>query len=251
MFVPENKLERSLMDAAKDPSSRPQFYRDLLEGELFIVSELKDKSLAVQAEFILPKDSEINIQSMHFNGRDFPVCFTSLVCFQKSINKESGYIKMKAKDFLEIIKESGFLLNPGLEYGKEFTAEEVKRILDGSIWVPKEGYTIERESKIFLGQPAKYPIEMVEAIKKLFKQIEAIHKGYLVQIYIPSRNEPPHPVIGIEIDENADWNNIVSQIGMVLEYFKQDVTLVDTIKIKNGDQISDYMIKETKPFYKR
>jgi hypothetical protein len=36
MFEPVNDLERSLMRAALNPSYRPQFYRDLLEADIFI-----------------------------------------------------------------------------------------------------------------------------------------------------------------------------------------------------------------------
>ena len=36
-FTPTNELERSLVLAANDPAARPQFYKLLLESQLFVL----------------------------------------------------------------------------------------------------------------------------------------------------------------------------------------------------------------------
>ena len=38
MFEPVNDLERSLMKVATDPAFRPQFHRDLLDADIFVVN---------------------------------------------------------------------------------------------------------------------------------------------------------------------------------------------------------------------
>lgn len=248
MFTPTNKLEESLMKAADEPSNRPQFYKDLLEADLFVISDSAPKG---EREVRFETGEEIKVRSAKIGDKIYPAVFTSLVCLRKFISEEVGYLKIKAKDLYEIAKETGFFLNPGSEYGKEFIKEEIKSILDGSIWSPKASYALERETEVFLGEPAKYPAKIVEELKKLFKQNNAIRKAYLAQIYIPSKNEPSHPAIGIEIDESANWNSVVSQAGMATEAFKDEAELVDFIKINNGGTIPEYMIKNTKPFYEK
>jgi hypothetical protein len=39
-FEPQNALESSLMKAAGDPAHRPQFYRDLLESQIYLIQPI-------------------------------------------------------------------------------------------------------------------------------------------------------------------------------------------------------------------
>lgn len=43
MFEPVNPLEKSLMNAATNPADRPQFYRDLLESEIYLINHNRDQ----------------------------------------------------------------------------------------------------------------------------------------------------------------------------------------------------------------
>jgi len=60
MFEPVNNLEKSLMSAATNPSSRPQFYRDLLEADIFIIQSGKN-NFNIQNN-VLQQGSELKIQ---------------------------------------------------------------------------------------------------------------------------------------------------------------------------------------------
>jgi len=59
-FEPENALERSLMKAATDPAHCPQFYRDLLESDLFILPV--DPPSSVKGQVELHEDMELKLR---------------------------------------------------------------------------------------------------------------------------------------------------------------------------------------------
>ena len=99
-----------------------------------------------------------------------------------------------------------------------------------------------------LGQPAQYPKELVEKLKHYFSTQENVKAAYLAQMYVPSSNEPPHPIIGIEVD--GDYKQVVQGIGLITQGSLSDNNFVDNIQIGSGT-ISDYLVSETKPFYVR
>ena len=54
------------------------------------------------------------------------------------------------------------MLNPNLDYGKYFTAAEIERMLDGSIFALQH-HVFEKETQVLIGQPEQYPSELVSA----------------------------------------------------------------------------------------
>jgi SseB protein N-terminal domain len=125
MFEPQNDLERSLIAATTDPAARPQFYRDLVASDLFVVQEPDTPS------------GQLNIRPLEVNGNDCLPVFSSLPRLQAFIDQEVSYIAMNARDFMQITRGARLLLNAGSDYGKELLPEEIASILDGSIWQPQ------------------------------------------------------------------------------------------------------------------
>lgn len=66
---PKNNLERSIMKAAEDPAHRPQFYRDPVESDLFIIEhgQLPEHSGAK----VLREGYQLKIQNMDYEGKPF------------------------------------------------------------------------------------------------------------------------------------------------------------------------------------
>lgn len=109
---------------------------------------------------------------------------------------------------------------------------------------------IERKSsrKTIIGQPSKYPSELVNALKEYFKTQDHIKSAYLAQIFDGSKNEPPHPIIGIEA--SGGFDRIQEECGEIAKKsFNQD-EFVDFIPL-GEDDISVYMKEQTDPFYRK
>lgn len=48
-------------------------------------------------------------------------------------------------------KGADLLLNPGSEFGKEFTAQEIEAILNGSVFNAQEAYVVEKNTQTMIG----------------------------------------------------------------------------------------------------
>ena len=122
---PENELEKSLMKAATDPAYRPQFYRDLLQSEIYAISA--DPQSAGIQNGVLPKGSQLRIQSWERNGVHWLPIFSSLQRLQQSLQRESNYLRLNAKSFFELTRGAHVVLNPGLPYGRSLSPLRLRK----------------------------------------------------------------------------------------------------------------------------
>jgi hypothetical protein len=108
---------------------------------------------------------------------------------------------------------------------------------------------IERKSskKTLIGQPSRYPSELVNALREYFKAQDNIESAYLAQIFDGSKNELPHPIIGIEARDGFD--RIQEECGEVVKKALAHDEMVDFIQM-GDDDVSLYMKEQTEPFYR-
>lgn len=246
MFEPENELEASLIKAADDPAYRPQFYKDFIKSDVLIIQE--DASNVNEGETVLKADMELQIQNIEIDGKLYVPIFTSVKRIQAVIDYEVGYLALNAFEFLKIINGTGLALNPGSEYGKQFTASEVSNIIDGSIWEPNKKYKVEKETQILIGQPANYPNKLADALKTYFKTKKEVLSAYLAHFHNPDSGEPPHTLIGVLATDN--WDEIMASAGMIVNDVEIPDPPVDFIRIDTENGNLDYF-HDIAPFYKR
>jgi len=223
-FEPQNKLEETLIQAASNPSARPGFFKTLLESEIFVVQD----------------DAAIEIDEISYQ----PIYSAPI-----RAKSEANAVAAKAKEFLESTRGTDLILNPGSTYASTFSAEEIGDLLDGAIWLPKDEEVKERESQIMLGQPANYPMELVETLKRFFQRRDEVKRAWLGHIFDPLSDESAHSLVAIEVDDN--WDEISSQTGTVASAVKIPDPPVDILQISGNGGIEDYFLNDVEPFYKR
>ncbi len=155
---------------------------------------------------------------------------------------------MKVLDFLEIIKGAELFLNPGADYSKEFTKEEIENILNGSIWKPSEHFVVKQDTQILIGQPKNYPTQLVEELIKLFQKDKNVERAYIAHYHNPEENDPPHTLVGIAVKKYSEQT--FAQAGIVVTNVEVPDPPVDFIRVQSSGGLSDYFNK-SKPFYKR
>lgn len=248
-FKPTNKLEQTLVAACTDPSARPEFYRQLLESELFLLTPdapQREGRTALEAD---TKISFVNLQGA--NGTFLPI-FTSQQRLQEAVNQMGqnyGFLALRGENLFSILMQhpQPAVLNPGAAYGKELTSDEIRRISDGSI-LKTEDRVVQKATQVLLGQPAKYPTELVNALQRLFAKHPSVEAAYLAQIHDPSSGEKPHLIIGIEA--SGDFRKIVGEAGMTAQGVLDKEEFADFIQIGRGKgSLDSYFKKQTKPFY--
>ncbi|MFT3991179.1 MAG: enhanced serine sensitivity protein SseB C-terminal domain-containing protein [Luteolibacter sp.] len=246
-FDPQNELEHSLMKAASDPAHRPQFYRDLASADLFIIQE--GPPPATSGKTVLKESQTIQIRHMEWNGKNYIPVFSSLPRLQAVLREEAGYLALNAIEFMKITQGAEFILNPGSDFGKEFTKQEISSLIDGSIWQPTERYVAKEAAQVMIGQPANYPKELADALTRYFKTQKGVKRVFLAHFFHPQRDEKAHTLIAVEF--TGEWEPIMAGAGIVARDVHVPDPPVDFLPMTGKDGIEDYFRRDCKPFYER
>ena len=246
-FEPKNRLEESLVRAAADPAHRPQFYKDLIEHDLFIIEEGPPPEKSGQR--VLTEGYRLNVSTMEWNGKSYVPVFTSLPRLQAVLQHEAGYIALNALEFMKITQGANLLLNPGSDYGKELPKEEVASIIDGSIFQPAERFVARKDTRVMIGQPANYPKELIAALTRLFKTYRAVKRAYVAHFFNPECDEKAHTLIAIEV--TGDWDSVMAGAGIVAREVPSPDPPTDFVQITGSGGLEDYFLRDCKPFYER
>lgn len=239
-------LEMLLQKSAAEPAYQPEFYKRLLSDDLVVITE---SSAPPRGKHILQEDTKVNIVS--YQDGKIPVFTSKERIFDKGVIKEQvQYLQMKGQDLFETAKGATFLLNPYSDYGKELLPDEVQSMLNGTILTDQHRQVkIEKDTKVMLAQPAKYPTAIVNALKILFSKYPNINAAYLGWIFNPESGEPPHYIFAIEGE--GDLQSITHEAGFIAKQFLDPAEIVDFIRIDNKGGLCDYFTKETTAFYRR
>jgi hypothetical protein len=239
-------LELLLKKAASEPIFREEFYKRLLTDELIVIIH---NSQIPHGDTVLKEDTSVNI--IKYEDGTIPVFTSTDRIFDKGVVKEQvEYMQMTGENLFSLAKGAKYILNPYSDYGKEFLPDEIERLLDGTIMTDTvQTMKIEKETKVQIGQPAKYPTEITNSLKKLFTEKSNVKAAYLGWIYVSDSREPAHYIFGIDIE--GDWGNLTQEAGSIAKQFLEQHEFVDFIKIDNKGGVCDYFLKETKQFYER
>jgi hypothetical protein len=245
-FEPQNDLERSLMRASADPAHRPQFYRDFVASQLFVIDD--GEPAAKEGETTLQEGRALRLRTIELNGKLYLPVFSSLLRLQAVLQEQASYIALNALEFLKITRGADLVLNPWSDYGKEFTAAEVESILDGSIGRPDETYVAQKDTQVLLGQPANYPTELVAALGRLFAAREDVTRAWVAHFHDPARDEKPHTLVALEV--TGDWDEIAAAVGIVVKSTPLPDPPVDLLRVTGREGIEEYF-NSIEPFYQR
>jgi hypothetical protein len=243
-FVPENDLEKALMRAATEPAARPDFCRQLLACDLYVIGA--PDTPHDPGAMRLANGEKLHLVSVEKDGRKYLPVFSSLGRLTASVSGQQGYIALKGRDLFEMTRGSHFVLNPGADYGKELPAGEIAMLLDPG---KPQTVRIEAPTKVLIGQPAVYPHTLVNTLKACFAKHKDVVSAHLVQIAFPDGAQPPHPMIGVAM--TGDWDSLAAEIGRVAKIAAPGITF-DMMRIEPGKagDIAAALAK-TPPFYQR
>jgi SseB protein C-terminal domain/SseB protein N-terminal domain len=239
-------LEMLVQKAVTEPAYRAEFYKRLLSDELVVITS---KSNLGKGNQILQEGTNVNLVS--YPDGKIPVFTSTERIFDKGVIKEEvEYLRMKGENLFGLTKGATFLLNPYSDYGKELLPEEVEKMLSGNIFTDNtKTLTIEKVTEVQIGQPAKYPTDIVNSLKILFANKPTVKAAYLGWIYDPASGEPPHYIFGL--DANGDLKSLIQEAGFTAKQFLSSNEFVDFINVDDKGGISEYFLKSVAPFYER
>ena len=133
LFIPQNELEKALVEAVKNPSSAPDFYRLLLQSDLLVMGAAEGQEDA-QEQFSLAPGSNLKLVTGLKDGSQYLPIFSSLARMQEFVQQESKYLSVNGRALLELTLGGPIILNPASQYGKELSPQQVQQLLAGPDW---------------------------------------------------------------------------------------------------------------------
>lgn len=243
-----NDLEEALISASNDPASRPNFYKKLLESEVFVLGftdsfEEGSKTLAEGSKL-----SIVNWEKS--DGTSVIPFFTSLSALQKTLDEETRYVSLAARDLFEMTKGSTLYLNPKLDYGKEFRPHEIESLLETGVNHSLTQRIVQEATRIQLGLPAEYPSIMISALTSLLSKHSNVKAAYLCMMHEVGTDKLPTLLVGFEGE--GELESAMREAGSVVADTAPQGKPVDFIEVNKGDAgASSYMYESVEPFYQR
>jgi hypothetical protein len=248
-FVPENELEAALVAAATNPEARPRFYEMLAKSDLLIVDENPEPGRPI-GPHVLEAGRSLPIRMVAIDGVPHTPVFSSPARIAAVVQGQVRYLAINSRLLFETIGKHPAVLNPGSEYGKQLAIEEMAGVVDGSIFKPDATTVVQEAREIMMGQPADYPTHVTDPLAAFFKTKKPVRAAYLAHVFDPKSGDQPHTMIGIEVDDGTDLERVVGEAGIIVRGVAKPDEFVDFIRITTGG-VSEYMTKQTKPFYRR
>jgi hypothetical protein len=241
---PANELEKIFIEAASNMAARKKFYVKLLWNDLFVLTT--EEQGTEEGSVILEKGS--NVAFTTFDEGVIPIFTSTDRIFDKGIIKtQVRFLSMKGKDLFSLAKGATFILNPFSDYQKELLPQEIDALLDGTLLKENNKFVVDEDTNVLIGQPEKYPEELVKALSILFKNKPAVQSAYLGLIKFNNNDNPPHLIVGLKITCNIE--EITNEAIPITEQFCEEHSIVDFIQINKECGVSDYFVNQTEPFY--
>jgi hypothetical protein len=236
-------LESLLKEALTNPAHHAEFYRHLLSDNLVVITKNNETP---KGKHVLQKGTKVHIYSYE-DGRT-PIFTSRERIFDKGIVKEEvSYIEAKGEDIFILTKGAKFILNPYSEHWKNLVPEEIEELLTGTIFNDRaKTISFTKETEVQLGQPAKYPHEIVDSLRKHFSTRPDVISAYLGWIFIPSSGQPAHYIFGLDVE--SDYMTLINDAGVIAKKYLAQHEFVDFVNVKDNSGISNYL-KGTNPFY--
>lgn len=239
-----DELNEILIKATHDPMYRPEFYKKLLESNIYFLTN----DVAEPGYYEVTKNTPISTLMMTTsNGEIICPIFTSVERILEAYpNSAYHYVGMNAKVFFSSFSGAPFILNPGCKASKELLINEVKALLDGSLFNNLNKIVeLSAGSLINVCKPAKLPLELIEILKNCFSQYSEISEAYYTEGFMG--NEEIHPIIAVR--GNGDLNKVFSIADMMIAGKIPQNQAVDFINLDDITVLEAHF-KDIQPFYK-
>jgi hypothetical protein len=133
MFEPVNALETLMQSAASNPAKIPDFYRALLESDLYILTP--EAELEPGGRRSLKPNEAINVATVEFQGKQWHPAFTAPERVSAYLKEPEACLEAKARDLFALLPAgSNFWLNPQSECQKPLPGDEIALLLSGQIF---------------------------------------------------------------------------------------------------------------------
>jgi hypothetical protein len=214
MFEPENEIERLLVRAASDPFARAAFTRALMDAQIFLVL-VPDGPVEQQGDgsVKVPEGTKLALPSATRGEVKLLPFFTSPLRARTWFKGDYIVVPDKTRDLFVRYSNAPFVLNPTSDYGKEFTPEEVTRLLSGRFDDGPATEVIQKAEQVLLSHPDDMPTRLIAALGRELGALKSVRGAWLMQAMRDGQSEPSW-MLGV--DNMGSWQDVQAAIGRAL-----------------------------------
>lgn len=241
----ETRLEYLLRKALLEPGHRPEFYRALLDAEIWIMVESSSPSPFV------PAGSEISIVTWCRNdGVDVVPFFSSAQRAREADPSWNLCTKMTTRELFESMPGYELHLNPASEYGRQFSLRDVQALLEGS--APIEiGVEVTQDSRsLRIEAPTEHPKGLIEALRSLFRRTPAVCRAYVIRVTDADAEDKSKYVIAVEA---KPWSDAIRRDTATVTWETyRGGEMIDVIPMDpTSEAWAIDVVRDLAPFYQR
>ena len=241
--VENPKLVESMQRLLKEPNQQNE--NDFMEQvvDAIFLSPVKIDNIIENEGNKITLEKDTKIQFIHFtdnDGKAFLPLFTDWNEIGKW-SKEEGIqtLMLRMNDYKEMVSNneiySGVVINPYSE-NIMFSSQQLNTLLGHKI-------KIEKATEVQIGEPAKYPTRLVDALKELFPKMKSIRSAYI--LYMVRGEERSYLMIVDTDTPDIDF----PKIGSLAPQYLDKGELLDMVPL--SDDFGRNATRNRNPFYKK
>ncbi len=249
-FDVRNELEDALAAAAEDPAARGPFLRLLLDSTVYVIGQVVDQDgnpRGGEGKLDVQPGEGLSLRTVALPDERSGVPFFSSVRWLSGCLKEPAtYLSIPTRMLFQTAVGATFLLNPGAPWGKEFSPEEVTRLLESG----GTGREVEVDAprEVRLGLPSVEPTALLAALTTVFTRHPEVSEAFLGMIQYTDDESGPHLIVGL--DGDGDLVEAIRDAGAAANGILGRGEMADFARIKRGDEgISDFLTSNGQRFY--
>jgi hypothetical protein len=215
MFEPENDIERMLMRASAEPAERPGFARALMDAEVFLVLVPEGGPIVPgpDGNVTIPEGTKLTLPSAVRGEEKLLPFFTAPSRARAWFKGEHIVAPDRTRDLFGRYPDAPFVLNPGSDYGKHFTPQEVKFMLAGHFEDGPQTITTKAPEQVLLGHPKEIPDALIAALGRELDAVSSVRGAWLM---LASRAGESEQSWMLGVDHDGAWQDVRAAIGRAL-----------------------------------
>lgn len=243
-MIQDNELEHLLKAAAIEPGRRPEFYRCLLEADVWILLG------GTAFGSTIPAGAQIDlVQWRRGDGAWIIPFFSSIAMTRQGAPLGTNAACMTGRELFLYTCGTPLVLNPNCEFGREFSPHEVEALLEHGSPVPPDCEILQESRGVALEPLDELPT-MVESLRVLYATRPSVQAAYIVRARY--ENEPTRPMLLVGIEALSSEVAILEDTAAVLRDVCAPGEFVDAMPLNPADgAIGQHIAEMTAPFYQR
>lgn len=239
-FTPENKLEALMARAVADETARPEFYRLLMEWDLFVMGTITNsdpnRSLSTGVSMSL-------VTVRRDDGGDYHPVFSSEEQLIAFAGRGTEYFRMRGDVLFDNTRGAAFVLNPGADPSKTLVPQEIE-------WCLANYQQMAAAPSFVISLPKTPSKKLMKALCVLFASRSLVRSAHLAAVARDDGIDQPHPLIALVTEGNAQQliQEVFAACGAALPGTRVDVVAIDPNSSLDDMQRNLLRIP---PFYRR